>query len=310
MRDRTHEALTSHPTAQCCDLRPWCVLAAAAHFCASQNRNPRARALVLVPRRSATPPPRGRRRRSSAPGGALADTPPPPTPSRPPRPARRLPQPPLSRALPARLLALGPAPGATLFTMADGQVTVRVRKVMKNPLLQRRQMVVDVTHPGKAAVSKKVSSFARVNAKVDGSGRVGGSSSCAARAEGGRSSIGRRKRHEALFCSCAPRTKNKLLPALDFAAATATGSDLSCVRQARHLVTEPARLRFLLLRRRLVIGALRRPCARTMLLAAAARAAALHTAASDVRHTNTGFGNLPPRFFPSPVSSHFALGRT
>jgi hypothetical protein len=40
--------------------------------------------------------------------------------------------------------------------MADGQVTVRVRKVMKNPLLQRRQMVVDVTHPGKAAVSKKV----------------------------------------------------------------------------------------------------------------------------------------------------------
>ena len=40
--------------------------------------------------------------------------------------------------------------------MADGQVTVRVRKVMKNPLLQRRQMVVDVTHPGKATVSKKV----------------------------------------------------------------------------------------------------------------------------------------------------------
>lgn len=36
--------------------------------------------------------------------------------------------------------------------MADGQVTVRVRKVMKNPLLQRRQMVVDVTHPGKATV--------------------------------------------------------------------------------------------------------------------------------------------------------------
>ena len=44
--------------------------------------------------------------------------------------------------------------------MADGQVTVRVRKVMKNPLLQRRQMVVDVTHPGKAAVSKKVRAFA------------------------------------------------------------------------------------------------------------------------------------------------------
>merc|ERR1711915_882489 len=33
-------------------------------------------------------------------------------------------------------------------------VTIRTRKFMTNRLLQRRQMVVDVIHPGKATVSK------------------------------------------------------------------------------------------------------------------------------------------------------------
>merc|ERR1712157_501168 len=33
-------------------------------------------------------------------------------------------------------------------------VTIRTRKYMTNRLLQRRQMVVDVIHPGKATVSK------------------------------------------------------------------------------------------------------------------------------------------------------------
>lgn len=36
----------------------------------------------------------------------------------------------------------------------SGSVTVRTRKFMTNRLLQRRQMVVDVIHPGKATVSK------------------------------------------------------------------------------------------------------------------------------------------------------------
>merc|ERR1712000_411407 len=35
-----------------------------------------------------------------------------------------------------------------------GSVTIRTRKYMTNRLLCRRQMVVDVLHPGKASVSK------------------------------------------------------------------------------------------------------------------------------------------------------------
>lgn len=38
--------------------------------------------------------------------------------------------------------------------MSDG-VVVRLRKVMRNPLLKRRQFVVQVHHPDKAPVSKK-----------------------------------------------------------------------------------------------------------------------------------------------------------
>ncbi|KAI8818340.1 40S ribosomal protein S24 [Fimicolochytrium jonesii] len=38
--------------------------------------------------------------------------------------------------------------------MADS-VTIRTRKFLTNPLLQRKQMLVDVLHPGRANVSKK-----------------------------------------------------------------------------------------------------------------------------------------------------------
>eukprot|EP00088_Acartia_fossae_P071001 TRINITY_DN964_c0_g1_i10.p1 TRINITY_DN964_c0_g1~~TRINITY_DN964_c0_g1_i10.p1 ORF type:complete len:134 (-),score=55.97 TRINITY_DN964_c0_g1_i10:35-436(-) len=38
--------------------------------------------------------------------------------------------------------------------MVDGSVTIRTRKFMTNRLLARRQMVVDVLHPGKASVPK------------------------------------------------------------------------------------------------------------------------------------------------------------
>ena len=39
--------------------------------------------------------------------------------------------------------------------MVDGSsVTIRTRKFMTNRLLARRQMVVDVLHPGKASVAK------------------------------------------------------------------------------------------------------------------------------------------------------------
>ena len=38
--------------------------------------------------------------------------------------------------------------------MSGGEYQVRLRKVMKNPLLKRRQFVVEVLHPGKANVSK------------------------------------------------------------------------------------------------------------------------------------------------------------
>merc|ERR1711973_510794 len=40
-----------------------------------------------------------------------------------------------------------------LAKMAD-TATIRTRKFMTNRLLQRRQMIVDVLHPGKATVSK------------------------------------------------------------------------------------------------------------------------------------------------------------
>ncbi|KAI0984382.1 hypothetical protein GJ496_002914 [Pomphorhynchus laevis] len=37
----------------------------------------------------------------------------------------------------------------------DKAVTIRTRKFMKNPLLSRKQMVVDVLHPRRACISKK-----------------------------------------------------------------------------------------------------------------------------------------------------------
>lgn len=39
--------------------------------------------------------------------------------------------------------------------MSDSSVTVRTKKFITNRLLQRRQFVVDVIHPGLAGVSKK-----------------------------------------------------------------------------------------------------------------------------------------------------------
>ena len=41
-----------------------------------------------------------------------------------------------------------------LINMSDS-VTIRLRKVMRNPLLQRRQAVVECIHPNKASVSQK-----------------------------------------------------------------------------------------------------------------------------------------------------------
>ncbi|QIX00358.1 hypothetical protein AMS68_005875 [Peltaster fructicola] len=38
--------------------------------------------------------------------------------------------------------------------MSESQVTLRTRKFIRNPLLGRRQMVVDVLHPNRANVSK------------------------------------------------------------------------------------------------------------------------------------------------------------
>ncbi|XP_071829773.1 small ribosomal subunit protein eS24-like [Apostichopus japonicus] len=38
--------------------------------------------------------------------------------------------------------------------MGDAAVTIRTRKFMTNRLLYRRQMIVDVYHPGKATVAK------------------------------------------------------------------------------------------------------------------------------------------------------------
>merc|ERR1711911_214528 len=41
------------------------------------------------------------------------------------------------------------------LNMADVTATIRTRKFMTNRLLARRQMVVDVLHPGRATVPKK-----------------------------------------------------------------------------------------------------------------------------------------------------------
>ncbi|OMH85807.1 40S ribosomal protein S24 [Zancudomyces culisetae] len=38
--------------------------------------------------------------------------------------------------------------------MVEGTVTIRTRKFVSNPLLSRKQMVVDIIHPGSAGVSK------------------------------------------------------------------------------------------------------------------------------------------------------------
>ncbi len=42
----------------------------------------------------------------------------------------------------------------TATNMGDSAVTVRTRKFMTNRLLNRKQMVVDILHPGKATVPK------------------------------------------------------------------------------------------------------------------------------------------------------------
>mmetsp|Transcript_12741 Transcript_12741/g.16717 ORF Transcript_12741/g.16717 Transcript_12741/m.16717 type:complete len:138 (+) Transcript_12741:155-568(+) len=39
--------------------------------------------------------------------------------------------------------------------MSEGAVLVKTRKFMKNPLLSRRQMIVDIIHPGRPNVPKK-----------------------------------------------------------------------------------------------------------------------------------------------------------
>jgi small subunit ribosomal protein S24e len=39
--------------------------------------------------------------------------------------------------------------------MTDNAITVRTKQFLKNPLLNRRQCVVEVLHPGAASVSKK-----------------------------------------------------------------------------------------------------------------------------------------------------------
>merc|ERR1712029_1054082 len=41
------------------------------------------------------------------------------------------------------------------WAMSESGVTIRTRKFMTNKLLNRKQMVVDVLHPGKATVSKQ-----------------------------------------------------------------------------------------------------------------------------------------------------------
>ncbi|KAI8921055.1 ribosomal protein S24 [Powellomyces hirtus] len=54
----------------------------------------------------------------------------------------------------ARAMAAEMHIASTTGTTADS-VTIRTRKFLTNPLLQRKQMVVDVLHPGRANVSKK-----------------------------------------------------------------------------------------------------------------------------------------------------------
>ena len=39
--------------------------------------------------------------------------------------------------------------------MSEGQVTIQTRNFLANPMLKRRQMSIDVAHPGRANVSKK-----------------------------------------------------------------------------------------------------------------------------------------------------------
>merc|ERR1712168_871497 len=51
-------------------------------------------------------------------------------------------------------MGLFPAEFKTDKMAEAGNVTVRTRKFMTNRLLDRRQMVVDILHPGKATVSK------------------------------------------------------------------------------------------------------------------------------------------------------------
>merc|ERR1711997_617498 len=51
-------------------------------------------------------------------------------------------------------MGLFPAEFKTDRMAEAGNVTVRTRKFMTNRLLDRRQMVVDILHPGKATVSK------------------------------------------------------------------------------------------------------------------------------------------------------------
>merc|ERR1739841_367820 len=38
--------------------------------------------------------------------------------------------------------------------MSDGAVIIKTRKFKRNPLLSRRQMIVDIIHPGRANVAK------------------------------------------------------------------------------------------------------------------------------------------------------------
>lgn len=50
-------------------------------------------------------------------------------------------------------------------------ITVKTRKVMRNPLLSRKQMIVDVMHPGKPAqpkteVAKLIAKLHKVDEKV------------------------------------------------------------------------------------------------------------------------------------------------
>mmetsp|Transcript_8970 Transcript_8970/g.13003 ORF Transcript_8970/g.13003 Transcript_8970/m.13003 type:complete len:138 (-) Transcript_8970:56-469(-) len=39
--------------------------------------------------------------------------------------------------------------------MSEGAVLVKTRKFIKNPLLARRQMIIDIIHPGRAGVPRK-----------------------------------------------------------------------------------------------------------------------------------------------------------